>query len=101
MSILVVLLKDVPNLGKIGETVRVKPGYARNYLLPQKLAVLAGSSEAKEMLKKAKEKKEEKERQIEVKKEKKLEQEEKQQVMKARKEALLKKKWYNKDKRSR
>lgn len=37
----VILRDDVPNLGKIGEVVRVKPGYARNYLLPRGLAVEA------------------------------------------------------------
>src|SRR5262249_56649272 len=35
------LLDDVPNLGKIGEVVRVRPGYARNYLLPRGLAIEA------------------------------------------------------------
>lgn len=34
----VVLLEHVENLGTVGETVRVKAGYARNYLLPRKLA---------------------------------------------------------------
>ncbi|HJQ83221.1 MAG TPA: 50S ribosomal protein L9 [Candidatus Binatia bacterium] len=37
----VILRDDVPNLGKIGEVVRVKPGYARNFLLPRGLAVEA------------------------------------------------------------
>jgi large subunit ribosomal protein L9 len=35
----VLLRRNVLNLGKIGEVVDVKPGYARNYLLPQRLAV--------------------------------------------------------------
>jgi large subunit ribosomal protein L9 len=35
----VLLRRNVPKLGKIGEVVDVKPGYARNYLLPQRLAV--------------------------------------------------------------
>jgi large subunit ribosomal protein L9 len=34
----VILREDVTSLGKSGELVRVKPGYARNYLLPQGLA---------------------------------------------------------------
>ena len=34
----VILREDVKALGKAGEMVRVKPGYARNYLLPQGLA---------------------------------------------------------------
>jgi len=34
----VILREDVKSLGKSGELVRVKPGYARNYLLPQGLA---------------------------------------------------------------
>jgi large subunit ribosomal protein L9 len=34
----VILREDVQSLGKTGELVRVKPGYARNYLLPHGLA---------------------------------------------------------------
>jgi len=37
----VILLEHVENLGTVGQTVRVKDGYARNYLLPKKLACLA------------------------------------------------------------
>ena len=35
---LVLLREDVEKLGKAGETVKVKDGYARNYLIPQSLA---------------------------------------------------------------
>ena len=35
------LTEDVDSLGKQGEIVRVKPGYARNYLVPQGLATVA------------------------------------------------------------
>ena len=37
----VLLIQDVEQLGKAGEVKRVSDGYARNYLLPQGLAVLA------------------------------------------------------------
>jgi large subunit ribosomal protein L9 len=37
----VILARDVANLGKIGELVNVRPGYARNYLLPNGLALPA------------------------------------------------------------
>lgn len=40
-NIELLLAEDVPTLGKQGELVRVKPGYARNYLLPQGLATVA------------------------------------------------------------
>jgi len=36
-----ILLQRVEKLGQMGEVVRVKPGYARNYLLPQKKALRA------------------------------------------------------------
>jgi large subunit ribosomal protein L9 len=35
-----VLTEDVPNLGRQGEVVEVKPGYGRNYLLPNGLATI-------------------------------------------------------------
>ncbi|MCX5860675.1 MAG: 50S ribosomal protein L9 [Desulfomonile sp.] len=37
----VILLDHIDDLGTVGQTVRVKDGYARNYLLPRKLACLA------------------------------------------------------------
>ena len=37
----VILSKDVDALGKVGEVVKVKEGFARNYLLPRKLAYVA------------------------------------------------------------
>ena len=37
----VVLTEDLTNLGKSGELVRVRPGYARNYLIPRGLAISA------------------------------------------------------------
>lgn len=37
----IILREDVPNLGHTGDIVRVKPGFARNYLLPRGLAVVA------------------------------------------------------------
>jgi large subunit ribosomal protein L9 len=37
----VILLEKIDNLGTIGDTVKVKPGYGRNYLLPQGKATLA------------------------------------------------------------
>ncbi len=40
-TVQVVLRDDVDNLGRCGELVRVKPGYARNYLLPRGLAAIA------------------------------------------------------------
>lgn len=43
----ILLREDVDHLGHRGQIVRVKPGYARNYLLPRKLAVIATSANAK------------------------------------------------------
>ena len=38
----VILLEDMKGLGAKGAMVHVKPGYARNYLLPRRLAIQAG-----------------------------------------------------------
>lgn len=43
----VILLQDVDKLGKEREMVKVRPGYARNYLIPRKLAVVADESQKK------------------------------------------------------
>lgn len=43
----VLLAKDVPGLGHAGDVVEVKPGYARNYLLPYGLAVAATPANVK------------------------------------------------------
>jgi large subunit ribosomal protein L9 len=45
----IILKEDVINLGYKGDVVKVKDGYGRNYLIPQKKAVLATQS-AKKML---------------------------------------------------
>ena len=45
----VILIKDVDNLGSAHEMVTVKPGYARNYLIPQKYAIEASGSNTKIM----------------------------------------------------
>ncbi|HEY0077328.1 MAG TPA: 50S ribosomal protein L9 [Pyrinomonadaceae bacterium] len=45
----VLLREDVDNLGARGEIVKVKAGYARNYLLPRKLAVEATASNVKQI----------------------------------------------------
>ena len=42
----VVFLEDVANKGKAGETKEIADGYARNFLIPHKLAVLANSQSA-------------------------------------------------------
>ncbi len=42
----VILLEDLTGLGTKGAVVHVKPGYARNYLLPRKLAISAGTKAA-------------------------------------------------------
>src|SRR5579862_392952 len=43
MNIQLILNEDVPNLGVTGDVVKVRAGYARNFLLPRNLAVEANS----------------------------------------------------------
>ena len=45
----VILIQDVDNLGAVHEKVSVKHGYARNYLIPRKLAVEASPSNLKQL----------------------------------------------------
>ncbi len=40
----VILIKDMENLGKVGDVVNVKDGYARNYLIPKGVALEATQS---------------------------------------------------------
>ena len=58
----IILIKDVDNLGAAHELVEVKSGYARNYLIPEKFAIEASSSNMKilEERRKQKDKKEQK-----------------------------------------
>jgi large subunit ribosomal protein L9 len=46
-NVRVVLTEDLPNLGNSGDLVRVKPGFARNFLIPRGLAALATKDNVK------------------------------------------------------
>ncbi len=48
MNVQVILSEDVPNLGHPGDVVKVRAGYARNYLLPRQLAVEANPRNLRE-----------------------------------------------------
>jgi large subunit ribosomal protein L9 len=43
-AIELILMQRVDKLGQMGDVVRVKPGYARNFLLPQKMALRANKA---------------------------------------------------------
>ncbi|HVY92799.1 MAG TPA: 50S ribosomal protein L9, partial [Bryobacteraceae bacterium] len=43
----IILREDIDNLGSRGQVVKVAPGYARNYLLPRRLAVAATDANRK------------------------------------------------------
>lgn len=43
----IILMEDVPSVGKAGDLVRVSDGYARNHLLPRKKAVMATATSLK------------------------------------------------------
>lgn len=45
----VILKQDVDKLGKVGDVVKVAPGYGRNYLIPRKIAVEATPGNLKVM----------------------------------------------------
>ncbi len=45
----IILIQDVNNLGGANEVVTVKNGYARNFLIPQKMAVEASPSNLKQL----------------------------------------------------
>ena len=45
----VVLKEDIPKLGKMGDVVRVKDGYARNYLMPRGLVLVANTKNMKSL----------------------------------------------------
>jgi large subunit ribosomal protein L9 len=49
MAMQVILREDVHNLGKAGELVKVKPGFGRNYLIPQGKAIAATAANVKEI----------------------------------------------------
>lgn len=44
----IILKKDMPNIGLKNDVVTVKPGYARNYLIPQGIAIIATESAKKQ-----------------------------------------------------
>jgi len=50
----VILIQDVDNLGAANELIKVRNGYARNYLIPQKLALEANPSNRKQQEEKTK-----------------------------------------------
>ena len=50
----VILIQDVDNLGAANEVVKVRNGYARNYLIPRKLALEANPSNRKQQEEKTK-----------------------------------------------
>ena len=52
----VILIKDVPILGAIGDEVQVKDGYARNFLLPKKMAIESSAGALKVIDQKKKQK---------------------------------------------
>jgi large subunit ribosomal protein L9 len=45
----VILTENVKSLGNVGEIVNVSPGYARNFLIPARKAILADESNTKQM----------------------------------------------------
>ena len=58
----VILIQDVDNLGAANELVKVKNGYARNFLIPEKKAVEANPSNMKQLEEKMKQQKKKEEK---------------------------------------
>ena len=46
----VILLENIGNLGTLGDKVDVKPGYGRNFLIPQGKAVICSSRHAQQQV---------------------------------------------------
>ena len=46
----IILTQDIENLGSLGDTIEVKPGYGRNYLIPHGVGLLATGKASKELL---------------------------------------------------
>ncbi len=44
-----ILTESVPSVGEAGEIISVKPGFARNYLIPQGIAIIATDAKIKEV----------------------------------------------------
>lgn len=61
----VILLKDIKGVGKTGEIVKVKEGYANNFLFPQKAGVLATAEELQKIANKKKREEKEHEKAVE------------------------------------
>jgi large subunit ribosomal protein L9 len=60
----VILIQDVDNLGAANELVKVKNGYARNFLLPRQLAVEASPSNRKQLEERMKQSKKKEEKML-------------------------------------
>ena len=43
----VILCKDVENVGRVGDVIKVKEGFGRNYLIPRKMAMMATAGNLK------------------------------------------------------
>ena len=52
----VILIQDLANLGFKNDIVKVRDGYGRNYLLPQKIAIIANESNKKQLAENLKQK---------------------------------------------
>jgi len=48
-SVEVIIVENIPTLGQIGDVVKVRAGYARNYLIPKGLAIPATGKNIKEL----------------------------------------------------